>query len=257
MSFRDWLQEFKAAGFLTAFAVAAIASSILVQSDYVLEPLRQAFIVPERGISDNRDGTRATADKQRTTPSVASSGTVESLASNKEIGDNGHYANENLAAQLRMAKAAERSLCLSIIQTIIGLVGTAAVIGALFWTIKGTKSAIAQSNAAIEANNLLRITHVAEIRPWLTLDVNPSKLFYNVNGLNLTVIFTVSNIGHSPARNVWIDGALRAPAIGIDSQFNGNDIQVRRLLLRQKVDPIIFPLGRSCSQDGACARNTL
>jgi hypothetical protein len=158
-------------------------------------------------------------------PSGRAGGSEESVPASHEPKNNSSYAKDNLDAQQRMALAADRIVLLTVLQTIIGLLGTAAVIGALIWTIRGTKSAIAQAKAAVDSNELLRATHIAEIRPWLTLEVKPSKLYYNVNGLNLTVICRVRNIGHSPAKNVWIDTRLHAPAIGIEFSFNPLVIQ--------------------------------
>lgn len=79
------------------------------------------------------------------------------------------------------------------------------------------KSAKAAEAAASTAKKSL----IAAQRPWIIVDPSiGGPLTYSVNGLSVTLRLTLKNVGRSPAKNVWVDGKLLAPAIGIDQAFN-------------------------------------
>lgn len=108
------------------------------------------------------------------------------------------------------------------------------------------KGALMQAEAAVEGNKLLRDAHVAEVRPWVTLDIVPKSLHYNVNGLNFVVLFTVKNIGNTPATNVWIDTDLHAPDFGSVDPFIPANIQSAAVTrAKERIDrrlgSLVFP----------------
>jgi len=54
-------------------------------------------------------------------------------------------------------------------------------------------------------------------RPWVTMDVSiSSPLTYDSSGVRVNFNFTPSNIGHSPAQNIWIDPRLTPAFMGDD-----------------------------------------
>ena len=81
------------------------------------------------------------------------------------------------------------------------------------------------ANAAEHANKLSRDTYIANHRPWVSVIPEiGGPLYYNENGLNITIRFHLKNTGNSPALNVFPYMELRAPAMGIDKAFNPESI---------------------------------
>jgi hypothetical protein len=69
--------------------------------------------------------------------------------------------------------------------------------------------------AAQRSTELAEKSLVAANRPWVKIDIKVAgPIVYNVNGANITLRYTVTNIGHSPALNVMVSPRLVFPAIG-------------------------------------------
>lgn len=77
------------------------------------------------------------------------------------------------------------------------------------------------AKSAEEANQLARESYVADQRAWIKMDVEVGgPLHYNVNGLNVTLRFRMTNVGKTPALNVFPTLQLNAPAVGSDEIFD-------------------------------------
>ena len=62
------------------------------------------------------------------------------------------------------------------------------------------------ANAAVQANDISRDIFVATERPWVTAAIRAgSPLTYDVDGLNVALQLTLKNVGHSPAKDVFVD----------------------------------------------------
>jgi hypothetical protein len=115
------------------------------------------------------------------------------------------------------------------------------------------RAARASVSAAEKSNRGNRDIFLATERPWVAVEYTAGgPLTYDANGLRITVRFRVRNTGKSPARGVWIDPVLAAPAIGIDT-FNPRALHHARLadLKTRTLVPFgytLFP-GERISQD--------
>ncbi|HEV3414314.1 MAG TPA: hypothetical protein VG101_17665 [Puia sp.] len=70
-------------------------------------------------------------------------------------------------------------------------------------------------NASIQANNLNREIFLSSERPWIPAKLTVAgPLRYDARGLTISLAFHLSNIGKSPAKNVWVDFRFVAPIIG-------------------------------------------
>lgn len=225
----------------------AAALSAGLQSDHVSKSIQHViYSAPEHPIDDDAIANPTTKSIQRERSQVAlTRGPIEAIAANSEHREKDKREIEDLAAQKRMADAAEWVVALTVLQTVIGFFGTLAVIGALIWTIRGTKSAIAQAAAADENNQLLRQSHLAEVRPWVDINAVPIGLSYNEAGLSLKIRYTVSNIGHSPASNVWIEAHLYAPAILLENfnpgAFQNDQLAAAKERQNMQLGSLVFP----------------
>lgn len=78
------------------------------------------------------------------------------------------------------------------------------------------------AQSAEVANQLARESYVADQRAWLKLDVVPAgPLYYNENGLNVTMDVHMTNVGKTPALQAFPSFTLNAPAIGVDEDYFG------------------------------------
>jgi hypothetical protein len=76
------------------------------------------------------------------------------------------------------------------------------------------------AKSAEEGNQLARESYIADQRAWIKMDVAVGgPLFYNVNGLNVTLLFRMTNVGKTPALNVFPTFQLKAPAIDTDTAY--------------------------------------
>jgi len=67
-------------------------------------------------------------------------------------------------------------------------------------------AATASAKAANEANQLSRETFVAGQRPWVSLTrAALISISYNVNGANFRVVYTIKNVGRSPAQGATVE----------------------------------------------------
>ena len=241
------LHELTVGGCLAAAMLLAAALSAGLQSDHVSKSIQHViYSAPEHPIDDDAIANPTTKSIQRERSQVAlTRGPIEAIAANSEHREKDKREIEDLAAQKRMADAAEWVVALTVLQTVIGFFGTLAVIGALIWTIRGTKSAIAQAAAADENNQLLRQSHLAEVRPWVDINAVPIGLSYNEAGLSLKIRYTVSNIGHSPASNVWIEAHLYAPAILLENfnpgAFQNDQLAAAKERQNMQLGSLVFP----------------
>jgi hypothetical protein len=68
---------------------------------------------------------------------------------------------------------------------------------------KAANAAIDAANSAIKSNELSRQTLIADQRPWVTVNVEPAgPLIWMNGGFQVSYLFTIKNIGKSPALNV-------------------------------------------------------
>lgn len=241
------LHELTVGGCLAAAISVAAALSAGLQSDYVSKGIQHAiYSASEHPKDDNATPYHATKNIQRE-PSQAplTGGPIEAVAASSKDHEKDKREIEDLAAQKRMAEAAEWVVALTVLQTVIGFFGTLAVIGALIWTIRGTKSAIAQAAAADENNQLLRQSHLAEVRPWIDINAVPLGISHDETGLRLKIRYTVSNIGHSPASNVWIEAHLYAPAILLENfnpgAFQKDQLAAAKARQNMQLGSLVFP----------------
>ena len=82
------------------------------------------------------------------------------------------------------------------------------------------KAAETAAIAATRANDLVRETFISAERPWVSVDAIPISIFYNVNGMNVSINFILKNTGKSPASLASIHPEIQAPAVGIEQEFN-------------------------------------
>lgn len=112
-------------------------------------------------------------------------------------------------------------------------------------TLKTVEIAERTAKSAEEANRLARDSYIAAQRAWVRVEIAPGgPLEYNVNGLNLTFDVRLTNIGNSPALNVFPHIQLAAPAVGVDNDFNEREIarQISEQQRNQPVSPFGFTI---------------
>jgi hypothetical protein len=93
------------------------------------------------------------------------------------------------------------------------------------------------AQAAKDSADIAGKALVAANRPWVRADIQVGgPIFYNVNGANFTIKFRLTNIGRSPALNVWVSPQIFAPAIGIDA---GRDLraELQKIIAGLKTQP--------------------
>ena len=65
-----------------------------------------------------------------------------------------------------------------------------------------------------DEHRLNRERFITDQRPWLTVFGKPSSdLVYSNGGLQVSVEFTIKNIGRTPAQSVWLNVALKIPEL--------------------------------------------
>jgi hypothetical protein len=90
--------------------------------------------------------------------------------------------------------------------SVLGLLGLGYTV---YYTARAAGEASKAASAAAEANKLSRELFIATERPWVKIEVRiDGPLTYSPNGMNVTLMFKVTNVGRSPAVNVWIDAAV-------------------------------------------------
>jgi hypothetical protein len=111
-------------------------------------------------------------------------------------------------------------------------------------------------NEAKRSADVAEKSLIASNRPWVKVDIAVGgPIFYNVNGGNFTIRYILTNIGHSPASNVWVTAKVIAPEFG-----GGNNKPFDpRASLREEIaqlksrppTPFGFPLfpGETVTQD--------
>lgn len=132
------------------------------------------------------------------------------------------WRQENdLAAQWKQAEWAWLAMIAAYLSAAFTGLGILFVKQTLDATRRSLEQTQRQAEAATQANELLRVAHITEQRPWVKVEARiGGDLFYNVNGLNVTIRYQLKNIGHSPALNTWIDTEIFAPAITVDPPYN-------------------------------------
>ena len=101
--------------------------------------------------------------------------------------------------------------------------------------------------AAQESNRLNRDAFITTQRPWIAARVEiAGPLEYDVNGLNVSAFFYLTNTGNSPAIHVNVYPQVAAPAIGVDNIFDvrgiiQNSITQRRNALLSPWGSTIHP----------------
>jgi hypothetical protein len=97
---------------------------------------------------------------------------------------------------------------------------------------------------------------IASNRPWVKVDIAVGgPIFYNVNGVNFTIRYILTNIGHSPASNVWVTAKVITPEFGsANNQHFDPRSSLREEIAQLKSRPPMpfgFPLfpGETITQD--------
>lgn len=109
-------------------------------------------------------------------------------------------------------------------------------------TLRAVEIAERTAKSAEEANRLARDSYIATQRAWIRVEISPGgPLIYDVNGLNLTFDVRLTNVGNSPALNVFPHIQLEAPAVGISVDFNEREI-ARKISEQQRSQPVL-PFG--------------
>ncbi|CAM2924389.1 hypothetical protein [Legionella worsleiensis] len=137
-------------------------------------------------------------------------------------------------------------------------------IGLFWWQLRlirdsldDTKiTALAAKETADAARNQAEVAQkgfFASHRPWIPANVLiGGPLEYDINGMNINLMFNLTNIGHSPAINTWVHFKAVVPAIGIDANFDPRKIQ-EQILEEARSKPndflghVVFP-GQTTSQ---------
>src|SRR5271166_6628935 len=71
------------------------------------------------------------------------------------------------------------------------------------------RAANTSADAAIKTAQIGQQQLDTSQRPWITeVTQIATPIEFNVNGMRITFLFTLDNIGHSPAENVWVDAKL-------------------------------------------------
>jgi hypothetical protein len=135
--------------------------------------------------------------------------------------------------------------------------GVAAVIaGGTLWAIKGQldemrsggsqtasliEAAKSSAEAAKRSADIAERALVASNRPWVKVEPTAiGDIVYNVNGANFPIQYTLSNIGHAPATNVWIDARIAAPAIGVDGSYDPRSELLKEIASLKARPPVGF-----------------
>jgi len=89
------------------------------------------------------------------------------------------------------------------------------------------------AKSAEEANQLARDSYIASQRAWVKVEFEVGPLTYDQNGLNVTFVFHLINIGNTPALRVEPTVELRLPIPGGSEFFNHREV-MKELAERDK-----------------------
>ncbi len=88
--------------------------------------------------------------------------------------------------------------------SVVTAVGSAGIASASF--------SVAQRSSEIAERSL-----IAANRPWIKVDIEVGgAILFNDNGANFTLNYSLKNIGHSPATNVWVSAKAITPMFSKD-----------------------------------------
>ena len=119
---------------------------------------------------------------------------LESIRDDQQSADNSERESRNLDAQEGAARWTKWSAWASVLQVIVSSLGLAALI----WTLRQTELSL---KAGREANTITEKIGKAQVRAYLSVGVSTQS--YDP-GKGLTVDFTVTNSGQSPARKLQL-----------------------------------------------------
>ncbi len=75
--------------------------------------------------------------------------------------------------------------------------------------LQNQRSVKATLEAAADTNKIAMQALETQQRPWITESAQiGSPIDFNVNGANITFLFTLDNVGHTPAEKVWVEAKL-------------------------------------------------
>ena len=75
--------------------------------------------------------------------------------------------------------------------------------------LQNQRSVKASLEAAADTNKIALQALEAQQRPWITESAQiGAPIDFNVNGANITFLFTFDNVGHTPAEKVWVEAKL-------------------------------------------------
>jgi hypothetical protein len=164
---------------------------------------------PDRNKNENQ-----TNPVQPRAPALGVQNDGDAQRSDNEGAEAEQRENDDLLAQQEMAEAARRMLYLTRLQLLIGAIGTAFLLAALFYTARATR-------AAIEANEINRTAYIAAQRAWLNVrPVIESDLTLHKNVAILDVSVTTENIGKVPATDI----VIRLWLVNTGNRFMGDEI---------------------------------
>lgn len=119
-----------------------------------------------------------------------------------------------------------REAAISAISTVFLMVFTAALVVATIYLYKsGEHNVSATRKAAEAAKDSADVAKIAQ-RPWVSVKatIGPRGLFFDVNGANLDLIFSLKNTGNTPAITIRIEGGPR-----IDVKTNDRMMELEQI----------------------------
>ncbi len=128
------------------------------------------------------------------------------------------------------------------LSTLILAVATVALcLITLFNTLKQSKDMKKTIDIAQKSNELNSKIFLSTERPWISVQVLiGGPITYDVNGLNVSLIFRLQNVGRTPAKNVGINFSL----IALDKYDNERPNRVQKELCEQaeKIPALLQPV---------------
>jgi hypothetical protein len=131
---------------------------------------------------------------------------IESAGNKTETPEEKHRAEQDLAAQLVMAKAARQMFWVGVAENVITLAGVLLVLATLIYTRHAAKAAQAAVTEAKEATKAAREIGEAQVRAYLHCE--GAKFFILTGGI-FSCHPKIRNTGQSPAKNIRIEASCR------------------------------------------------
>ncbi len=112
------------------------------------------------------------------------------------------------------------------------------------------------AKAAKDSAETARDALIAANRPWIKADLAPgAPITYDVNGIRFTVKFTLKNIGHSPATNVFTLPVIKAPTLSSKGKGLDARAELRGIIKANKQQTWDLDLGITLFPDEIAVQN--